>query len=96
MAFIEIVSPSQATGETADVYRYMNEVGGGQSGAAGTASTAGNAGMIAKIVQMFSLRAGSMRRMIRTWELIMWSGDASRQDRELVAATVSRFNNCHY
>lgn len=86
MAFIEIVSPSQATGETGDVYSYMHEVGGGGD----------KSGMIAKIVQMFSLRAGSMRRMIRTWELIMWCGEASRQDRELTAAAVSRFNNCHY
>ncbi len=90
MAFIEIVAPTQATGETADVYRYMNEVGSGASGGAGSP------GMIAKIVQMFSLRAGSMRRMIRGWELAMWFGDASRQERELAAATVSRLNNCHY
>ena len=83
MAFIEIVPPDKATGDVADVYRYMNEVGGGGD-------------VVAKIVQMFSLRAGSMRRMIRTWELIMWFGTASRQDRELAAATVSRFNDCHY
>ena len=90
MAFIEIVSPARATGATADVYRYMDEVG------AGGADRVGTSGMIAKIVQMFSLRAGSMRRMIRSWELTMWFGEASRQDRELVAASVSRFNNCHY
>jgi hypothetical protein len=34
--------------------------------------------------------------MIRSWELIMWAGDEPRQDRELAAAAVSRFNNCHY
>ena len=88
MAFIEIVPPGKATGETAEVYRYMHEVGSGGASSSG--------GLIAKIVQLFSLRAGSMRRMIRTWELIMWVGDAPRQNREMVAAAVSRFNNCHY
>ena len=82
MAFIEIVPPGKATGETAEVYRYMAEVGGQD--------------MVAKIVQMFSLRPGSMRRMIRNWQLIMWYGEAPRQERELAAAAVSRFNNCHY
>jgi alkylhydroperoxidase family enzyme len=82
VAFIEIVPPSKATGETAAAYAYMAEVGGQD--------------LVAKIVQLFSLRAGSMRRMIRSWELIMWAGDEPRQDRELAAAAVSRFNNCHY
>jgi len=82
MAFIATIPPGKATGETAEVYRYMRQVAGG--------------GMIAKIVQMFSLRPASMRRMIRTWELTMWAGGEPRQTRELVAAAVSRFNNCHY
>jgi hypothetical protein len=37
-----------------------------------------------------------MKRMIRQWELAMWKGSAPRQLRELAAAAVSRFNNCHY
>lgn len=82
MAFIEIVPPGKARGETAEVYRYMAQVGGQD--------------MVAKIVQMFSLRPASMRRMIRTWELIMWAGDEPRTARELLASAVSRFNNCHY
>jgi hypothetical protein len=82
MAFIEVVSPGKAAGETADAYRYMAEVGGH--------------GMVGKIVQMFSLRPASMRRMIRSWELAMWMGSEPRQIREVVAAAVSRFNNCHY
>ena len=83
MAFIRIVSPKLATGEVADVYGYMAEVSGGFA-------------QVANIVQMFSLRAGSMRRMIRTWEVIMWCGDGPRHQRELVAAMVSRHNECHY
>jgi alkylhydroperoxidase family enzyme len=82
MAFIATVSPGRATGETARVYRYMAEVGGHE--------------MVAKVVQLFSLRPGSMRRMIRSWELTMWAAPAPRRHRELVAAAVSRLNDCHY
>ncbi|TFH26447.1 MAG: hypothetical protein E4H00_10600 [Myxococcales bacterium] len=82
MAFIETISPSRAVGETAAVYRYMAEVGGDR--------------MVAKIVQMFSLRPGSMRRMIRSWELTMWCGSEPRAMRETLAAAVSRLNDCHY
>ena len=56
----------------------------------------GGAEVVANIVRMFSLRAGSMRRMIRTWELVMWMGDEPRAQRELLAASVSRLNDCHY
>jgi len=82
LAFIRIVPPQHATGETAEVYSYMAEVGGDE--------------MVARIVQMFSLRAGSMRRMIRAWQLAMWYGSEPRTHRELLAAVVSRINDCHY
>ena len=82
MAFIRIVPPGKASGETAEVYRYMAEVGGHE--------------MVGKIVQMFSVRPQSMRRMIRNWELTMWAGTAPRPMRETLAATISRLNNCHY
>jgi len=82
MAFVAVVPPSQATGELADVYRYMREVGG--------------IGMIGNIVRLFSLRPGSMRRMIRTWELSNWVGSEPRPMREMIAAAVSRLNDCHY
>ncbi|MBC8393090.1 MAG: carboxymuconolactone decarboxylase family protein [Deltaproteobacteria bacterium] len=82
MAFIEVIPPNRATGETAEAYRYMSQVGGSD--------------MVAKIVQVFSLRPSAMRMMVRRWELAMWVGDEPRQMREMVAAAVSRFNNCHY
>ena len=82
MAFIATVPPAEASGETAAVYRYM-------------ASVAGRP-MVAKIVQLFSLRPASMRRFIRSWELSQWSGSEPRAMRELVAAAVSRLNACHY
>ena len=82
MAYIATVPPAGATGEAAEVYEYMRQVGGIDP--------------VTKIVQVFSLRPASMRRMIRTWELSNWVGDEPRRTRELVAAAVSRLNNCHY
>ena len=82
MTLIATVPPRKARGETAEVYRYMAEVAGSP--------------MVAKIVQLFSLRPASMRAMIRGWELAMWAGDEPRSMRELVGATVSRLNDCHY
>jgi len=82
MAYVRVVPPSRATGELADAYRYMSDVGG--------------VAMIANIVRLFSLRPASMRRMIRTWELSNWVGGEPRPMREMVAAAVSRLNDCHY
>jgi hypothetical protein len=82
MALIATIPPARATGETAEAYRYMRRVGG--------------IGMVAKVVQLFSLRPGSMRRMIRSWELSNWIGSEPRATRELVASAVSRLNDCHY
>lgn len=82
MSFIATVPPRAAQGELAAAYAYMAEVGGDT--------------LVARIVQLFSLRPASMRRMIRTWELAMWVGDEPRTMRETVAAAVSRLNDCHY
>ncbi len=82
MPFIATVAPRGATGETADVYRYVREMA--------------RAPMVANIVQLFSLRPASMRFMIRGWELGLWAGDEPRPVRELVGAMVSRLNDCHY
>jgi len=83
MAFIRVIPPQAATGETAAAYRYLREVLGGFERAA-------------RIVQLFSLRAGSMRRMVRSWELAMWCGVEPRAERELVASMISRLNDCNY
>jgi hypothetical protein len=79
---IATVPPAQATGETADVYSELRHMSG--------------SGLVAQVVQVFSLRAASMRRMVRSWELAMWVGAAPRADRELVAAAVARLEHCHY
>jgi hypothetical protein len=79
---IATIAPRQATGETAEAYGELRRVSG--------------SGLVAQVVQVFSLRPASMRRMIRSWELAMWLGDEPRASRELVAAAVSRLNDCHY
>jgi hypothetical protein len=82
MAFISIIPPRRATGETALVYRALADLTGDA--------------MVARIVQLFSLRPGSMRRMVRSWELAQWAGEEPRATRELLGAIVSRLNDCHY
>ena len=83
MSFIHIIPPNKATGETKEAYRYMAEVGGSDKN-------------VPKVVQIFSLRPDSMRRMIRTWELGMWIGNEPRKGREMIGAAVSRLNSCQY
>ncbi len=83
MVFIDIVSPRRASGEAAEAYRYMAEMGGSRE-------------LIANVVQVFSLNPTSMRRMVRSWELTMWCSETRRADREFLAAAVSRLNECHY
>jgi len=82
VAFITTVPPRAATGEARETYRYMRHVGG--------------SGSVARVIQLFSLRPGSMRRAIRSWELAMWAGDQPRAPREFLAAAISRLNDCHY
>ena len=83
MSFIQMISPGRAEGETKEVYQYLARVSG--------------TGMkVPKIVQVFSLRPESMRRMIRLWELGMWVGEDPRSNRELIGAAVSRLNGCRY
>ncbi|HYC54726.1 MAG TPA: hypothetical protein VEL28_07295 [Candidatus Binatia bacterium] len=82
MAYIQTISPRNAGAELVPVVRYMHSVVG--------------VGLVANVVRLFSLRPASMRRMIRTWELAMWVGEEPRARRELVAAMVSRLNQCVY
>lgn len=82
MPYIKLIPPRKANEDLFDVYRYASNVAG--------------ISMVAKIVQIFSLRPASMKRMVRMWELMMWMGNVPRQYRELTAAAVSRFNNCPY
>lgn len=87
MAFITTIPPSMAEGDLKAAYRYMAEVSGQAE-----ASTP----LVARIIQLFSLRAASVRRAIRAWELAMWIGDEPRATRETIGAAISRLNDCHY
>ena len=82
MAFVRTIPPGKATGETREAYAYLAELLGHD--------------LVPNIIQIFSLRALSMRRMIRQWELTMWKGNVARESSEAVAVAVSRFNDCHY
>jgi hypothetical protein len=82
MAWIRTVSVREGSDELRQVHACMREVAG--------------AGRVAKVVQVFSLRPASMLRMIRSWELAMWAGSEPRATRELLAAMVSRVNQCVY
>ena len=82
MAFIRVLSPAEGGADLAAAHAYMREVGGSST--------------VANVVRLFSQRPSSMRRMIRTWELAMWMGEEPRPIRELVAAMVSRINQCVY
>lgn len=82
MAWIRTPSPSRGDRELAAAYAYMREVGGSP--------------LVGRIIRVFSLRPASMRRMIRTFELAMWSGAEPRASRELLAAVLSRLNQCVY
>jgi alkylhydroperoxidase family enzyme len=82
VSWIHTPSIREGGAELAAAHAYMREVGGNS--------------MVAKVVRVFSLRPASMRRMIRTWELAMWVGDEPRSRRELIAAIVSRINQCVY
>jgi hypothetical protein len=82
MAFVATIPPRRATGETAAAYRAMWEVAG--------------VDMVARIIQLFSLRPTSLRHAIRGFELAMWAGCEPRPMREFVGAAISRLNECHY
>lgn len=80
MAFIEVVPFRHAKGELAEAYRYVQSL----------------TPIVPKIMKIFSLRPSTLRAMARGWELAMWVGQTRRQDREFLAAAVSRANDCGY
>ncbi len=82
MAWIPVISERNAGVALAGVYALIPRVTG-TTGAA-------------KILQVFSLKPASMRRFLRRWELAMWFDEEPRDRRELVAAMVSRLNDCDY
>jgi len=82
MAYIRTISPKNATGSLANSYQDFIQLCGYDR--------------IPKVIQILSLRPDTMKRIIRVWELGMWVSDEPRDMLELVAALVSRMNQCHY
>ena len=57
----------------------------------------GRAGKVFNIVKSMSLRPGVLKRSMELYKEIMFGPcGLSRQERELLAAVVSRQNDCHY
>ncbi len=71
MAYIKTIPQRKSIGERAEAYDYLSNIWGIKAPV--------------NIVQMFSLRPGTMRSMIRRWELSMWIGSAPRIMREMIA-----------
>jgi hypothetical protein len=82
MAYIKTIPPRKATGQLAEAYRAAARVIGTNN--------------IPKVIQVTSLRPATLKRLIRVYELSMWMVDQPRATLEMVAAAVSRLNNCHY
>jgi hypothetical protein len=82
MAYIKTIGPRLASADVREAYRALGAV-------TGTA-------LSPQIVRLFSLRASSMRRMVDNWESAMWVGSPPRASRELLAAMISRLNDCDY
>jgi alkylhydroperoxidase family enzyme len=57
----------------------------------------GRAGKVFNIVKSMSLRPGVLKRSMELYKAIMFGPcGLSRQERELLATVVSRYNNCDY
>lgn len=82
MAWIETVSPEDADGSLAEVYREASD----------------RAGKVFQILQLQSLRPAALRSSTDLYLGVMRSDDSglTRAQREMIATTVSQLNHCHY
>ncbi|MGI8549217.1 MAG: carboxymuconolactone decarboxylase family protein [Dehalococcoidia bacterium] len=82
MPRIKTVSNDEATGPLKDEYEAAIK----------------RAGHVFHIVRLQSLRPRILRASMRLYQELMFSRDSglSRAEREMIATTVSRENNCHY
>lgn len=81
MAFIEVISPDDATGDLADIYRHI-EAGRGK---------------IASVHTIQSLNPPTIQAHMELYRTIMFSrSPLSRAEREMIAVVVSRSNECRY
>lgn len=80
VAFIRSIPPSLADGRLAEVYAEIRE----------------EVPRVPNLMQVFSLRPETMERMYRSWLATMWTGEVSRQTKELMAVVVARVTRCDY
>ena len=81
MAYIDQVSPDDARGELAKIY----------------AAAALRAGRVFRILQLQSSNPGVLAASIELYRAIMFGrSPLSRAEREAIAVTVSRANDCFY
>ncbi len=80
MAFIRHITPSQAGGRLAQVYREVRS----------------EVPRVPNLMQVFSLRPETMEGVYRHWIALMWSPRTSRQLKEMLAVCVSVSARCDY
>lgn len=81
MSFIREIEPADATGDLRAAYNELER----------------RRGKIANILKVHSLRPSVLRAHLALYMDLMFApGDLSRRQRELIAVTVSRENDCAY
>ncbi len=81
MAWIELVRPHQATGRLAKIYR----------------QAIARAGKVFQVLQIQSLNPAVLEGSMQLYTAsMMGPSPLSRAEREALATTVSRLNDCHY
>ena len=81
MAFIDIIEPSQATGDLKRIYDQAEQ----------------RAGRVYNILKVMSRSPRALKASMEMYLAVMFGpSDLSRAQRELLAVVVSAENHCHY
>lgn len=81
MAWIQVIPPTEASGELAEYYERMREPDGS----------------VDNILTIHSLNPASLRAHFDLYKVSMYApSELSRAQREMIAIVVSSVNRCHY
>jgi uncharacterized peroxidase-related enzyme len=81
MAWIQVVPPSEATGDLAEQYAKIRDA----------------SGRVANILAVHSLNPAALRAHFALYRTLMFGrSELSRAQREMIAVVVSVTNGCHY
>lgn len=81
MAWIKVISPTEATGELAEQYGRIRDA----------------SGRVANILAVHSLNPAALRAHYDLYRTLMFGpSELSRAQREMIAVVVSSTNGCHY